>query len=391
MEEFLTGLDLTQVSTPVYIVELEKLRKNLETIKKVELESGATILLALKGFSMYSTFPIIREYLGGTTSSGLNEALLAEEYFGGQTHVYSPAFKADEIEKIAKFAHTIVFNSPSQIERFAPLARKAAAENGNKNLQIGLRVNPEYAEVSTEIYNPCAPRSRLGSLKSAIDFSEILAHIDGLHFHAMCEQNSDVLERILPHFESRFGALISKVKWVNFGGGHHITRPDYDVKKLVSLIKNFYGRYDNLEKIYLEPGEAIALNTGEFVARVLDIHENAGQIAILDASASCHMPDVLEMPYRPKVVGAGQAGEKKYDYLLAGRSCLAGDQIGVYSFDEPLKIGDTLIFTDMAHYTMVKTTTFNGVNLPDIATYDSKTKKLDVVKKFGYEDFKRRI
>jgi len=373
------------------VVELAKLEANLKLLKRVQDESGAKILLALKGFSMYGVFNLVKKYLGGTTSSGLNEALLAREYFGGEIHVYSPAFEKTEAESLARFAHTLVFNSQSQIERFADFAREVAKRNGNADIELGLRVNPEHAEVETAIYNPCAPLSRLGSLRSQIDFEKILPSIDGLHFHAMCEQNSDVLERVLAAFEEHFADIIKKVRWVNFGGGHHITRADYDVEKLIGLVKSFYKRYPNIEQIYLEPGEAIALNSGVFVAKVLDIHHNAGDIAILDTSATCHMPDVLEMPYRPKVYGAGLAGEKKFDYMLAGRSCLAGDRIGIYSFDAPLKAGDRLVFADMAHYTMVKTTTFNGVNLPDIATWDAASKKLQVLKTFGYEDFKARI
>ncbi len=388
MAEFLEGLNLQEINTPAYVLELNKLEDNLRLLKRVEEESGAQILLALKGFSMYSVFGLVSKYLRGTTASGLNEALLAKEHFGGEIHVYSPAFTKKEIEHIARFAHTIVFNSESQLNRFEEIVKKIAAQNGNENLEISLRVNPEYAEVETEIYNPCAPKSRLGSLRKNIS-DNIFERLNGLNFHAMCEQGADVLERILPHFEAKFGDLISKVKWRNFGGGHHITKPDYDVRKLISIIKDFYKRYPNLEKIYLEPGEAIALNAGVFVSEVLEIQENAGKIAILDMAAPCHMPDVLEMPYRPMIVGSGKANKKPYTYTIGGRSCLAGDQIGEYSFDKPLQVGDKLIFTDMAHYTMVKTTTFNGVNLPDIATYDGKN--YSVIKTFGYADFKARI
>lgn len=387
-EKFLDGLDLEKIHTPAYILESQKLEKNLKLLKRVEDESGAKILLALKGFSMYSSFYIVKKYLSGTTSSGLNEALLAKEYFGGEIHVYSPAFELEEIKQLATFAHTIVFNSQSQFERFGEVAMESAKNAGNDKLEFSIRVNPEYAEVETLIYNPCVPKSRLGSLRQNLS-DEIFDKVSGINFHAMCEQTSDVLERILVHFEEKFSDVIGRVRWVNFGGGHHITRPDYDVDHLISLIKNFYKKYPNLEKIYLEPGEAIALNTGVFVAEVLEIHENAGQIAILNMAAPCHMPDVLEMPYRPKIVGSGLANEKPYTYTIAGRSCLAGDQIGEYSFDCPLQIGDKLIFTDMAHYTMVKTTTFNGVNLPDIAIYDGS--KYRVVKQFGYDEFKSRI
>ena len=386
--EYLKGLDLSKIETPAYILETQKLKKNLKLLREVEEKSGAKILLALKGFSMYSVFPIISKYLCGTTSSGLNEALLAREYFGGEIHVYSPAFEERELRQIARFAHTIVFNSQPQLDRFLEIAKAEAKNAGNEKLEISLRVNPEYAEVETEIYNPCAPKSRLGELKKNLRY-DTYSKLDCLNFHAMCEQNSDVLERVLEHFEAKFGDVISKVKRVNFGGGHHITRPDYDLEKLIYLIKNFYKKYPNIETIYLEPGEAIALNAGVFVAEVLEIHENAGKIAILNMAAPCHMPDVLEMPYRPVIVGSAKAGEKPHTYTIAGRSCLAGDQIGEYSFDCELKVGDKLIFTDMAHYTMVKTSTFNGVNLPDIALWDGAN--YTIVKKFGYEEFKARI
>lgn len=384
------GLDFSKVSTPAYIVDLSKLEENLRLLAKVEEESGARILLALKGFSMYGVFGLVNKYLKGTTSSGINEALLAKEYFGGEVHVYNPAFERGELEELAKFAHTIVFNSQRQVEKYAGLARKIAGENGNENLEIGLRVNPEYAEVETDIYNPCAPGSRLGALRSELDDS-VFGKIDMLHFHAMCEQNSDVLGRILAHFEKKFGDVIGKVKKLNFGGGHHITKPGYDAAKLVGLVKGFYKRYPNIEKIYLEPGEAIALNTGVFASRVMETVKNGCDIAILDCSATCHMPDVLEMPYRPQIFGAGLPGEKAHTYSLGGRSCLAGDRIGDYSFDAPLGEGDVLVFGDMAHYTMVKTTTFNGVNLPDIATWNPETKEYKVLKSFGYNEFKSRI
>ncbi len=387
-KKLLEGLDISKINTPAYVLETEKLEENLRTLKRVEEESGAKILLALKGFSMYSAFPIVKKYLGGTTSSGLNEAMLAREYFGGEIHVYSPAYPEREVGELAAFAHTIVFNSESQLRRFGAYAREAAAKAGNGALQISIRANPEYAEVETELYNPCAPRSRLGSTAGSLS-DWVWDAVDGINFHAMCEQGSDVLERVLEHFEEKFGGAIGRVKWVNFGGGHHITRPGYDEARLVRIIRDFYKRHPNIETVYLEPGEAIALNAGVFVSEVLEIHENSGKIAILDMAAPCHMPDVLEMPYRPAIEGAGLPGQKAHSYVIGGRSCLAGDQIGEYSFDRELKPGDRLVFADMAHYTMVKTTTFNGVNLPDIATWDGRDYK--VVKSFGYRDFKARI
>lgn len=383
-------LDLESLPTPAYVVSLDLLEQNLNKLDDVQKRSGAEILLALKGFSAYSAFPLVRKYLRGTTSSGINEALLAHEYFGGEIHVYNPAFTQSEISQLAEFAHTIVFNSQAQLDKFADFARSCAKAAGNLGLEIGLRVNPQYAEVETQIYNPCASGSRLGARRDTLR-ADVAKKIEMLHFHAMCEQNSDVLERVLGHFEDKFADLIPQVRTVNFGGGHHITRADYDTERLAKIVRGFYARYPNIEKIYLEPGEAIALNAGIFATRVLEIVQNDAQIAILDCSATCHMPDVLEMPYRPQVVGAGLPGQKPHTYSLAGRSCLAGDRIGDYSFDAPLKEGDILIFTDMAHYTMVKTTTFNGVNLPDIVMWNDAAARAEFIKKFGYEDFKNRL
>ena len=383
-------LDLESLQTPAYVVSLDLLEQNLNKLDDVQKRSGAEILLALKGFSAYSAFPLVQKYLRGTTSSGINEALLAREYFGGEIHVYNPAFTQSEISQLAEFAHTIVFNSQAQLDKFADFARSCAKAAGNPGLEIGLRVNPQYAEVETQIYNPCASGSRLGARRDTLR-ADVAKKIEMLHFHAMCEQNSDVLERVLGHFEDKFADLIPQVRTVNFGGGHHITRADYDTERLAKIVRGFYARYPNIEKIYLEPGEAIALNAGIFATRVLEIVQNDAQIAILDCSATCHMPDVLEMPYRPQVVGAGLPGQKPHTYSLAGRSCLAGDRIGDYSFDAPLKEGDILIFTDMAHYTMVKTTTFNGVNLPDIVMWNDAAARAEFIKKFGYEDFKNRL
>ncbi len=381
---------LSGISTPAYVVDSDALEKNLKALKRVEDASGCSILLALKGFSAYALFPLIRKYLGGTTSSGINEAKLAREYFGGEIHVYNPAFTRAEICELASFANTIVFNSQSQLDKFRDLAAETAKKCGRGKIGIGLRVNPQYSEIETEIYNPCAAGSRLGALRGSLrkDFAD---KIDMLHFHAMCEQNSDVLGRVVSHFENIFGDAIRKVSEVNFGGGHHITKDGYDIGLLVKTVSDFYKRYPNIKKIYLEPGEAVALNAGIFAARVLEISKNGRDIAILDCSAPCHMPDVLEMPYRPPVLGGAMPGEKKHTYELAGRSCLAGDRIGIYSFDEPLKEGDMLLFGDMAHYTMVKTTTFNGVNLPDIATFSPSKNEFKILKKFGYEEFKSRL
>ena len=390
MKSFLEGLDLSEVRTPAFVLELGKLESNLKLLSRVAEESGAKILLAQKAFSEYSAYPLVKKYLAGTASSGINEAKLAKEFFlEGEIHVFSPAYPESELFELAEFADSIVFNSEGQIDLYAEKVKKIAGGLG-RSIEIGLRVNPEYSEVTTELYDPCSKNSRLGARASELS-DKISEKIDLLHFHAMCEQNSDTLERILVRFEERFGGVISKVRKVNFGGGHHITRGDYDVPLLVSLVKNFYERYSNLETIYLEPGEAVALNAGVFLSRVLDVKSAADgkKILILDCSVPCHMPDVIEMPYTPEVVGAGKAGERNFDCILAGRSCLAGDSAGVYSFDKVPEVGEVLIFKDMAHYTTVKTNTFNGMNLPDLSVWDGEGYR--VLKRFGYEDFKSRL
>jgi len=365
--------------TPVYLVERDRVEANCRVLAGVSGRTGCKILLALKGFAMFSLFPLIREYLDGVCASGLLEAELGRKEFGRQVHTFSPAFREDEFDEIVALSDHIVFNSWSQWHKY----RDRAGE-----CQIGLRLNPEYSEVATTLYNPCAPGSRLGI--RAIDLEgKDLAGIDGLHFHVMCEQGADTLERVLEHVEEKFGHLLSGMKWLNFGGGHHITRPDYDVDLLCRLIERFRDKYD-LE-IYLEPGEAVALNAGVLVVSVLDIVRNEMDIAILDTSAEAHMPDVLAMPYRPEVIGAGKPGEYPHNYRLAGNTCLAGDVVGDYSFPKPLNPGDRLVFTDMAHYTMVKNTTFNGINLPSIAIYDSGIDSVDIVRDFGYSDFRNRL
>jgi len=377
------NLDLYTLESPCFVVSLPKLEENFKLLKYVEEKSSATVLMALKAFSCYETFNLAKKYLSGTSSSGLNEAMLANQYFDGSIHVYSPAFPKSEVEKLCEFADTIIFNSPSEIKKHSETIK-----NSKRKISVGLRVNPEYAEVETEIYNPCAPKSRLGSMRSLLT-DGIAESIDGIHFHAMCEQGADVLERILLHFENKFDDLIKKVSWVNLGGGHHITKQGYDIEKLISVIKNFRAKYPNLKKVYLEPGEAIALNAGVFVSEVLSLHKNACDIAILDCSATCHMPDVLEMPYRPQILSAGVPAEKAHTYRLGGRSCLAGDVIGDYSFDEKLKEGTRLVFGDMAIYSMVKTSTFNGMNLPSIYIWNGKNTIKH--KSFGYEEFKARL
>lgn len=376
------AIDWNKVPSPSYIVDERLLTRNLEILKSVQDRTGCDILLALKGFSMFSTFPMVRNYLKGITSSSLFEARLGYEEFGKEVHAYAPAYAEYEIDEYLKYVDHIVFNSFDQLKKY-----KEKVQRLDKHVSIGLRVNPGYSEVETELYDPCALNSRLG-----IPFEHFrpdeLDGVEGIHFHAMCEQGSDVLERILPHFEEKYGPYLHQMKWVNFGGGHHITREDYDVDKLVNLINYMKEKYD--VQIILEPGEAIALNTGYLVTTVLDIVQNGMDIAILDTSATCHMPDVLEMPYRPVIIGASTPNDKPYTYRLGGMTCLAGDVIGDYSFDEPLKAGDKIVFTDMAHYTMVKNHMFNGVNLPSICLYN-EDEGVKVVRTFQYEDYRNRL
>ncbi len=368
--------------TPCYIVDERLLIKNLETLKSVIDKTGCKILLAQKGFSMYSTYPLIGKYLSGTTASSLFEAKLGFEEMGKETHIFAPAYIESEIEDILKICGHIVFNSFDQWNKYKVLC---------KNVSCGIRVNPEYSEIETDMYNPCFKNSRLGVTLSNFEKNiEYLEGVEGLHFHTMCEQNSDVLERTIKVFDEKFGKYITsnKIKWVNFGGGHHITRQDYDIQKLIDCIMFIKNKYN--VQVYLEPGEAVALNTGYLVSTVVETIENGMNIAIMDASAACHMPDVLEMPYRPNIIGSGKPYEKQHTYKLGGNTCLSGDIIGDYSFDKPLSVGDRLVFCDMAHYTMVKNNTFNGINLPTIALYKEET-GIEIVKQFGYEDFKRRL
>ncbi|MEM7790439.1 MAG: carboxynorspermidine decarboxylase [Verrucomicrobiota bacterium] len=385
----LQAIPLDELPSPAFVVHMERLEENCKILRDVAQRSGAKVLLALKGFACHDTFSMVREYLDGTTSSGLHEALLAHEIFDKEVHVYSPAYKDTELIHLSRFAHTLVFNSVQQLARGLQLLGKYRIP------ALGLRVNPEYSEVETDLYDACAPNSRLGTTRRALD--EALAKfpenpikkIDGLHFHALCEQDADALEHTVEEFEARFGHLFGDLKWVNFGGGHHITRQDYDVERLCRLIQRFRDRFQ-LE-VYLEPGEAVALQTGILAVTVLDIVEAGGeQIAIIDASATCHMPDILEMPYRPEILDAAEPGKYPFTYKIGGLSCLAGDVIGDYSFLEPLQAGQRLCFLDMAHYTMVKTTTFNGVPLPTICKYDPE-RGIEVVRRFGYEDYKGRL
>lgn len=378
------SFDIHACPSPAYVIDNALLRKNLELLGRVQARSGARILLALKGFAMWDCFPMIREYLVGTTASGQDEARLGAETFGGEVHCYSPAFTEEEMQVVLRYADHLSFNSPGQWRRFRDTVAAAP-----RRVSCGMRVNPEHSTGAVPLYDPCAPGSRLGT--RAADLSlEDLEGLEGLHFHTLCEQNSDALEATLAAFEAKFGQYLGRLSWVNFGGGHHITRADYDVERLVWLVRDFKARHPHLE-VYLEPGEAIALNTGYLVCTVLDIVENDGTIAILDTSATAHMPDVLEMPYRPEIIGAGEPGEKAHTYRLGGLTCLAGDVVGEYSFDAPLSIGDRLVFTDMAHYTMVKTSTFNGMRLPSICRIDEASRRVRTVKTFGYEDYRQRL
>jgi len=370
------------LATPYWLLEEKKLLHNLQRLAMLKRESGAKILLALKGYALWKSFPLITPYLDGCCASGLHEAKLAGETFGKEVHTYAPAFKEEEIDEIAQISHHLVFNSPAQFRAFSKQAKET-----NPDLSLGLRVNPEFSASPKEIYNPCGTYSRLGTTLEKFDES-ILPKLDGLHFHALCEQGSDALEGVLKHFEEKFGRYIPNMKWINFGGGHHITRKGYNMEKLIELIKDFKTRYD--VEVYLEPGEAVGWETGTLTATVLDIVHNGMEIAILDTSAEAHMPDTIIMPYRAEVRGAAEAGEKTYTYRLAGNTCLAGDIMGDYSFDEPLKKGDRVIFEDQMHYTMVKATTFNGIRLPSIAI-EREDGSIEVIREFGYEDFKSRL
>ncbi|MBB5022622.1 carboxynorspermidine decarboxylase [Desulfurispira natronophila] len=376
-------LDVNQVPTPCYILEEEKLEKNLAILDRVQQESGAKILLALKGFAMWSTFATIGKVLHGTAASGLHEARLGYEEMGNEVHTFSPAFTEKSLQEIIQYSDHIVFNSFSQWEHL-----RHVVEQTDKAISCGLRINPEYSEVEPPIYNPCVAFSRFGVTRDQFQQS-MLDGLDGLHFHTHCEQNADALQRTLSVVEEKFGEFISRMKWINFGGGHHITRADYDVDGLIETIKDFRNRYQNIE-VYLEPGEAIGWHTGPLVASVVDILHNGMDIAIIDASAAAHMPDVLEMPYRPEVRGASEPGDFPYTYRLGGNTCLAGDVIGDYSFPQRLQPGDRIVFEDMTHYTMVKNNTFNGVPLPTIAKW-CKDNKLEIIKQFGYEDYRMRL
>ena len=379
-------LDMRRLPSPCFVVDEVAIEENLRVLRRVQQGSGAKILLALKAFSMWSLGPLVARYLAGTCASGVHEARLGREHFGGEVHTFCAAFSEADLREVLQLSDHVVFNSPAQWKRFRALSESIALKR--KSLRFGLRVNPEHSEVEAPLYDPCAPFSRLGAPRSAIGPND-LEGLSGLHFHTLCELDLPPLARTLAVFEEKFGDLLTGMQWVNFGGGHHVTRPGYQVEDLIRLLRNFGARHK--VQVYLEPGEAVAYHAGVLVAEVLDVIQNGMPIAILDTSATCHMPDVLEMPYRPSIIDAGEPGVQAHTYRLGGQSCLAGDVIGDYSFARPLEIGQRLVFEDMAYCSMVKTSTFNGVRLPSIAIWNSASGAVRVVREFGYEDFKGRL
>lgn len=391
--EFWAGVQpvLKPLRTPCFVVSETLLARNLAVLDQVRQQTGARILLALKGYAMWSTFPLLRSVLDGACASSPHETRLARENFGGEVHAFAAGYSATDMDEIVPLADHIVFNSFAQYAKLGARVRDSAEKIG-KSIHCGLRINPEHSEGAVPLYDPCAPGSRLGIryadfLRNS-ETVEALAGISGLHFHTLCEQNADALERTLDAVERNFGPWLERMEWINFGGGHHITRDDYDLDRLCRCIDRVRQRYG--VQVYVEPGEAVALNTGILIAEVLDVVNADMPVAILDTSAAAHMPDVLEMPYRPAVIGGGEANERAWTCRLAGKSCLAGDVIGEYSFDAPLQPGDRLIFLDMAIYSMVKTNTFNGLGLPDIVRLDTNNIP-HVERVFGYEDFKNRL
>jgi carboxynorspermidine decarboxylase len=387
-------LDLQRLPSPCFVVDEVAIEHNLQILQQVAQRSGAKVLQALKAFSLWELAPLSQQYLSGTCASGLHEARLGKDYYGGEVHVFSAAFSSQDFAELLDFADHIVFNSCSQLLQFK--AQCDEAKQKRPGLQFGLRINPEHSEGEVPIYDPCAEGSRLGVTRAQLDqylaqadFQQAFKLIAGLHFHTLCEQDFLPLQRTLAVVEERFADLLQTVDWVNFGGGHHITRPDYQVDALIDCIQRFKKAYQ--VEVYLEPGEAVAIGTGVLVSEVLDISFNQLPQAILDCSATCHMPDTLEMPYRAEISGEVEPSESAYSYRLGGLTCLAGDVMGDYSFAKPLTVGDRLVFEDMAHYTMVKTSTFNGTRLPAIAIWNSQTDALRVVREFDYEDFRTRL
>ena len=391
-------MEFKEITTPSYVIDEKKLRENLELLSDVQEKSGCRILLAQKAFSAFSEYPLIGRYLAGATASGLYEARLSSEEMGKENHIFSPAYRESEIEEIASVCDHVIFNSFSQLAKYADTVKGIQEKRGITD-GIGLRINPEYSTQDEPIYDPCAPGSRLGITienfrKGVKEYPGEFSLVSGLHFHTLCEQGFEPLRKTFDAVEDKFGEYLAlpQIKWINMGGGHHITKNDYDREGLISLIQIIRSKYNPAVPIdvYLEPGEAVALNAGYLVTEVMDIVENDIKILVLDASAACHMPDVLEMPYRPPLRDSGPAGEKKYTYRLSSCTCLAGDVIGDYSFDEEIHVGDRLVFEDMAIYSMVKNNTFNGIGLPSIYAMD-ESGECRPVKEFGYEDFKMRL
>ena len=377
-------IDLNAIPSPCYVMEEKLLRNNLALIKRVKEEAGVNIILAFKAFALWKSFPIVREYIPYSTASSKFEAQLAFEEMGRPAHTYSPAYTEADFPAILKYSSHITFNSLSQFDRFYPLVKA-----DGPGISCGLRINPEFSDVETDLYNPCAPGSRMGIVRDLL--GETLPEgVEGLHFHTLCESSSYDLERTLQEVDKKFGTLLSQVKWLNMGGGHLMTRKDYDTAHLVSVLRAFKTKYPNLE-IIMEPGSAFAWQTGFLLTTVVDIVENKGiKTAIIDASFTCHMPDCLEMPYKPAIRNATDAVEGKPTYRIGGNSCLSGDYMGDWSFDKPLEVGDKVIFEDMIHYTIVKTSMFNGIPHPSLALW-SKEDELVLYRSFGYEDYKNRM
>lgn len=378
------AIDIQQIPSPCYVLDEHLFRKNLSLIKSVKERAGVNIILAFKAFSLWRAFPIVREYIPYSTASSIHEARLAFEEMGSLAHTYSPAYTEKEFPTILKYSSHITFNSFSQFERFLPMVKEQ-----ERKVSLGIRINPEYSEVTTDLYNPSAPGSRMGVVASQMP-KKLPPEVEGIHFHTLCENNSYTLEKTLAAIEQKFGHYLKQVKWLNMGGGHLMTSKEYNVDHLVELLKQFKVKWD-LE-IIMEPGSAFAWDTGVLVSEVVDLVENNGiKTAILDVSFTAHMPDCLEMPYKPRIRGAHQEPvEGKPTYRMGGNSCLSGDFMGDWSFNQPLQIGDKIVFEDMIHYTLVKTTMFNGVPHPSIGIWNDAT-GLEIVRKFGYEDYKGRM
>lgn len=386
-------MNYAEIPSPCFVLDEKKLRRNLQLLQRVQREAGVEIICALKGFSMFSAFPMVSQYLAGATASSLNEARLIANEWGTLAHTYAPAYRDDEFDEMLELSSHLTFNSWSQWERFrgrvAEFNQKLKTKN-QKLVSCGIRINPQYSEVATDLYNPCVPGSRLGVVRSALP-DQLPPEIEGLHFHTLCENDSHTLERTLHAVELRFGDLLNQVKWLNMGGGHLITRADYDPDHLIGVLNAFKAKFPHLH-VVLEPGSAVGWQTGVLVSTVLDVVDAQGiNVAVLDTSFSNHMPDTLEMPYKPRVLGADSEPQSgKPTYRLGGMTCLAGDYMGDYSFEKPLTVGDAVVFDDMIHYTMVKTTTFNGVNLPSIGIWQENG-TFQLVRTYGYESYRDRL